>query len=107
MIGLVDCNNFFASCERVFNPALLGRPIVVLSNNDGCVIARSQEAKQLGIKMGVPFYQIKGLIEQESIAVFSSNYTLYGDLSRRVMAILAEQVPAIEVYSIDEAFVDL
>ena len=107
MIGLVDCNNFFASCERVFNPALLGRPIVVLSNNDGCVIARSQEAKQLGIKMGVPFYQIKALIEQESIAVFSSNYTLYGDLSRRVMAILAEQVPAIEVYSIDEAFVDL
>ena len=107
MIGLVDCNNFFASCERVFNPALRGRPIVVLSNNDGCVVARSQEVKQLGVKMGVPFYQIKELIAQENIAVFSSNYALYGDLSRRVMAILASQVPEIDVYSIDEAFIDL
>ena len=107
MIGLIDCNNFFASCERVFNPALNGRPIVVLSNNDGCVIARSEEVKLLGVKMGVPFYQIKELIKKEKIAVFSSNYTLYGDLSRRVMSILAEQVPDIDVYSIDEAFLDL
>ncbi len=107
MIGLIDCNNFFASCERVFNPTLEGRPIVVLSNNDGCVIARSQEVKDLGVKMGVPFYQLKDLIQQKNIAVFSSNYTLYGDLSRRVMSILAEQVPDIDVYSIDEAFLDL
>lgn len=107
MIGLIDCNNFFASCERVFNPALNGRPIVVLSNNDGCVIARSEEVKKLGVKMDVPFYQIKELIKRENIAVFSSNYTLYGDLSRRVMSILAEQVPEIDVYSIDEAFLDL
>ena len=107
MIGLIDCNNFFASCERVFNPALEGRPIVVLSNNDGCVIARSEEVKKLGVKMGVPFYQLKDLILQKNIAVFSSNYTLYGDLSRRVMSILAEQVPDIDVYSIDEAFLDL
>lgn len=107
MIGLVDCNNFFASCERVFNPSLNGRPIVVLSNNDGCVIARSEEVKKLGVRMGVPFYQIKELIRKENIAVFSSNYTLYGDLSRRVMSILAEQVPEIDVYSIDEAFLDL
>lgn len=107
MIGLIDCNNFFASCERVFNPTLEGRPIVVLSNNDGCVIARSQEVKELGVKMGIPFYQLKDIIRKENIAVFSSNYTLYGDLSRRVMSILAEQVPEIDVYSIDEAFLDL
>ena len=107
MIGLIDCNNFFASCERVFNPSLEGRPIVVLSNNDGCVIARSEEVKKLGVKMGVPFYQLKDLIHQKNIAVFSSNYVLYGDLSRRVMSILAEQVPDIDVYSIDEAFLDL
>ena len=107
MIGLIDCNNFFASCERVFNPNLDGKPIVVLSNNDGAIIARSEEAKRLGVKMGVPFYQIKDLIRQQNINVFSSNYTLYGDLSRRVMSILAEQVPEIDVYSIDEAFLDL
>ena len=107
MIGLIDCNNFFASCERVFNPSLEGRPIVVLSNNDGCVIARSEEVKKLGVKMGVPFYQLKDIIRKKNIAVFSSNYTLYGDLSRRVMSILAEQVPEIDVYSIDEAFLDL
>lgn len=107
MIGLIDCNNFFASCERVFNPSLNGRPIVVLSNNDGCVIARSEEVKKLGVKMGVPFYQIKELIRKENIAVFSSNYTLYGDLSRRVMSILSDQIPEIDVYSIDEAFLDL
>ena len=107
MIGLIDCNNFFASCERVFNPSLDGRPIVVLSNNDGCVIARSAEVKRLGVEMGVPFYQLRDLIHQKNIVVFSSNYTLYGDLSRRVMSILAEQVPDIDVYSIDEAFLDL
>lgn len=107
MVGLVDCNNFFASCERVFNPSLNGRPIVVLSNNDGCVIARNEEVKKLGVKMGVPFYQIKDLIKKENIAVFSSNYILYGDLSRHVMSILADQVPEIDIYSIDEVFLDL
>lgn len=107
MIGLVDCNNFFASCERVFNPNLEGKPIVVLSNNDGCVVARSNEVKKLGVKMGVPFYQIKDLVKQQNINVFSSNYTLYGDLSKRVMSILSEQAPEIDVYSIDEAFLDL
>lgn len=92
MFGLMDCNNFYASCERVFNPALNGKPIVVLSNNDGCVIARSNEAKALGIKMGVPAFQIKDDIQKYGISVFSSNYTLYGDMSGRVMSILAEQV---------------
>lgn len=107
MFGLVDCNNFYASCERVFNPSLNGKPIVVLSNNDGCVIARSNEAKVLGIKMGVPAYQIKDLVKQYDVAVFSSNYVLYGDMSGRVMSMLAELAPEIEVYSIDEAFLNL
>ena len=107
MFGLIYCNKFYSSCERVFNPALNGRPVVVLSNNDGCVIARSNEAKELGIKMGVPAYQIKSLIDSHGIAVFSSNYTLYGDMSGRVMSILTELAPEIEVYSIDEAFLDL
>lgn len=107
MYGLVDCNNFYASCERVFNPSLNGKPVVVLSNNDGCVIARSNEAKALGIKMGIPAYQIKDLISSHGVAVFSSNYTLYGDMSGRVMSMLAELSPEIEVYSIDEAFVNL
>ncbi len=107
MYGLADCNNFYASCERVFRPELNGRPIVVLSNNDGCVIARSNEAKALGIGMGVPAYQIKDEIEKYSIGVFSSNYTLYGDMSSRVMTILEQMAPGIEVYSIDEAFLDL
>ncbi|MBV4308796.1 Y-family DNA polymerase [Bacteroides thetaiotaomicron] len=107
MFGLIDCNNFYASCERVFNPALNGKPVIVLSNNDGCVIARSNEAKELGIKMGVPAYQIKNLIDSHGIAVFSSNYTLYGDMSGRVMSILTELAPEIEVYSIDEAFLNL
>ena len=102
----MDCNNFYASCERVFNPALNGKPIVVLSNNDGCVIARSNEAKALGIKMGVPAYQIKDLVSSHEVAVFSSNYTLYGDMSGRVMSILAGLAPEIEVYSIDEAFIN-
>lgn len=107
MYGLVDCNNFYASCERVFRPELNGKPIVVLSNNDGCVIARSNEVKQLGIKMGVPFYQIKDLVESKKIYAFSSNYTLYGDMSSRIMNMLADFTPNFEVYSIDEAFLDL
>lgn len=107
MFGLVDCNNFYASCERVFNPSLNGKPIVVLSNNDGCVIARSNEAKLLGIKMGVPAYQIKELVNTHGVTVFSSNYTLYGDMSGRVMLMLTELAPEIEVYSIDEAFLNL
>lgn len=107
MFGLVDCNNFYASCERVFNPSLNGKPVVVLSNNDGCVIARSNEAKMLGIKMGIPAYQIKDLVTNHQVHIFSSNYTLYGDMSARVMSLLAEMVPEIEIYSIDEAFINI
>lgn len=107
MYGLCDCNNFFASCERVFRPDLEGRPVVVLSNNDGCVIARSNEAKALGIRMGQPYYQIRELAARCGVEVFSSNYRLYGDMSRRVMATLRSMVPAAEIYSIDEAFIDL
>lgn len=107
MYALVDCNNFFASCERVFNPALWDQPIVVLSNNDGCVIARSNEAKKLGLKMGDPFFKVKDIIEKNGIHVFSSNYVLYGDMSSRVMKILSSFVKDVEVYSIDESFLDL
>ena len=107
MIALVDCNNFYASCERVFNPQLEKQPIVVLSNNDGCVIARSNEAKALGIKMGAPAFKMKTIFDHHKVHVFSSNFALYGDLSRRVMQILDEGSPAIEIYSIDEAFLDL
>lgn len=103
----MDCNNFYASCERVFNPSLNGKPVVVLSNNDGCVIARSNEAKALGIKMGVPAYQIKDLVSSNQVTAFSSNYTLYGDMSGRVMSMLAELAPELEVYSIDEAFLNM
>lgn len=106
MYGLADCNNFYASCERVFNPSLAGRPVVVLSNNDGCVIARSNEAKALGIEMGDPYFQIRELLRRNDVAVFSSNFVLYGDMSRRVMSLLKKFVPAIEVYSIDESFLD-
>ncbi len=105
--ALVDCNNFYASCERVFNPALRNLPVVVLSNNDGCIIARSTEAKQLGIKMGVPAFQIEKILTENQVAVFSSNYVLYGDLSMRVMNILGTFTPTMEIYSIDEAFLDL
>jgi DNA polymerase V len=105
--ALVDCNNFYASCERVFQPQLAATPIVVLSNNDGCVVARSEEAKALGIPMGEPLFQIRDLIRREGVRVFSSNYALYGDLSRRVMEILGQHCAAIEVYSIDEAFLRL
>ena len=106
MIGLIDCNNFYASCERVFNPALNGKPVIVLSNNDGCVIARSNESKALGIKMGTPYYQLLHEIKKHGIAVFSSNYALYGDISNRVMSIIAANVPELEVYSIDESFIN-
>ena len=105
--GLVDCNNFYASCERVFQPSLNGRPIVVLSNNDGCVVARSQEAKALGIKMGVPLFKIRDIVNRHEVVVRSSNYALYGDLSERVMSILAAAAPQQEIYSIDECFLDL
>ena len=106
MIALVDCNNFYASCERVFNPKLEKKPVVVLSNNDGCIIARSNEAKKLGIKMGEPAFKIKKTIEQHNINVFSTNFALYGDLSNRVMSVLKSEVNLIEIYSIDEAFLD-
>ena len=106
MYALVDCNNFYASCERVFQPKLTGKPIVVLSNNDGCVISRSYEAKSLGIPMGAPEFKIRHQLKQEKVQVFSSNYPLYGDLSNRVMKILEGFTPNIEVYSIDEAFLD-
>jgi len=107
MIALVDCNNFYASCERVFQPHLENKPIVVLSNNDGCVIARSNEAKALGIKMGVPAFKMQNIFDQKNVRVFSTNFALYGDLSNRVMQILSQEAPAIEVYSIDEAFLNL
>ena len=106
-LALVDCNNFFCSCERVFNPALVGKPVVVLSNNDGCIISRSEEAKALGIPMGAPLHEQEVVIRKHGVRVFSSNYTLYGDMSARVMSILREEVPAIEIYSIDEAFLGL
>ena len=107
VFALVDCNNFYASCERVFNPILEGKPIVVLSNNDGCVVARSNEAKALGIRMGVPEFQIRPLLRAHHVQVFSSNYTLYGDMSQRVMETLEPFCPDLEVYSIDEAFLSL
>ncbi|QES88915.1 Y-family DNA polymerase [Rhizosphaericola mali] len=106
MIGLVDCNNFYVSCERVFRPDLNGVPVVVLSNNDGCIISRSNEAKALGIKMGLPYYQLLELPYGKTVKVFSSNYTLYGSLSNRVHAILRRYVPTVEDYSIDESFLD-
>jgi DNA polymerase V len=107
IFALVDCNNFYASCERVFNPKLNGKPIVVLSNNDGCVVARSNEAKALGIAMGIPEFQIRPLLRAHQVQVFSSNYTLYGDMSQRVMETLEQFCPDLEIYSIDEAFLSL
>ena len=106
-IALIDCNSFYASCERVFNPKLLGKPIIVLSNNDGCVITRSTEAKALGIKMGEPYFKVKNVIKKNNVKVFSSNYALYGDMSQRVMEILLGFSPDVEIYSIDEAFLSL
>lgn len=107
MYALVDCNNFYASCEKLFRPDLKNQPIVVLSNNDGCIVARSKEAKALGIQMGVPYFQAKHLIQKHGVTVFSSNYELYADISHRVMATLAALAPSVEIYSIDEAFIDL
>ena len=104
-IALIDCNNFYASCERVFNPKLKNKPIVVLSNNDGCIIARSNEAKNLGIKMGEPLFKCKSIIKSNKVNIFSSNYTLYADMSNRVMNIIKDQFLNTEIYSIDEAFI--
>jgi DNA polymerase V len=106
MYALVDCNNFYASCERVFQPQFNNKPLVILSNNDGCVIARSEEAKALGVAMGVPEHKVRPLLKEHNIKVFSSNYPLYGDLSNRVMKILEQFTPAVEVYSIDESFMN-
>jgi DNA polymerase V len=107
MLALVDCNNFYESCERVFDPSLRTRPVVVLSNNDGCIVARSAEAKALGLKMGEPYFKVRELLERHKVAVFSSNYTLYGDMSQRVMKTLQQFSPEVEIYSIDEAFLNL
>ncbi|WAC07957.1 MAG: Y-family DNA polymerase [Thermodesulfobacteriota bacterium] len=106
-IALVDCDNFYVSCERVFNPHLKNEPVLVLSNNDGCIVARSQEAKALGVPMGAPFFQYQKLIQDHKVKVYSSNYALYGDMSKRVMETLKRFSPKVEVYSIDEAFLDL
>ena len=107
IFGLADCNNFYVSCEHVFQPDLARRPVIVLSNNDGCVVARSPEAKRLGIAMGVPLFQVRSIVERHDVEVMSSNYALYGDLSERVMSLFAAAAPRIEVYSIDECFLDL
>ena len=107
VFALIDCNAFYVSCERVFNPKLNNRPVVALSNNDGCIISRSKEAKALGIKMGVPLFKVKDIVEKEKVVVFPSNYTLYADMSRRVMNIISSSSPYTEIYSIDEAFVEL
>ena len=107
MYALVDCNNFYCSCEKVFNPKLEGRPVIILSNNDGCAISRSEEAKAIGIPMAAPVFMMKKLIDKHNVAVFSSNYTLYGDMSQRIMGTLASFAQKLEAYSIDEAFLDL
>lgn len=107
MYALVDCNNFYVSCERLFRPDLKGRPVVVLSNNDGCAVSRSQEAKDLGVAMGQPWFQLQELAKRHGIVAFSSNYALYADLSERVMSVLRDMAPRIEVYSIDESFLDI
>ena len=106
-IALVDCNSFYVSCERLFNPKIQKKAVVVLSNNDGCVISRSREAKDLGIKMGEPYFKVKDLVKRNKVEVYSSNYALYGDISRRVMKVLKTFSPKVEIYSIDEAFIDL
>ena len=107
VFALVDCNSFYASCERVFNPKIQNKPVVVLSNNDGCIVARTNEAKALGIKMGEPLFKARKIIEKNNVKVFSSNYTLYGSMSNRVMKILEQLFPNIEIYSIDEAFMEI
>jgi len=107
LFALADCNNFYVSCERAFNPKLAGKPVVVLSNNDGCVIARSNEAKALGIGMGTPLFKIQDIVKKQGVHVYSSNYALYGDMSRRVIEVLSQFAPDVEIYSIDEAFLNL
>jgi DNA polymerase V len=107
LIALVDANNFYVSCERVFRPDLVSKPVAVLSNNDGCIVARSQEVKDFGVKMGVPLFQIQQLVDRHNVQLFSSNYALYADMSARVMSTLEEFAPSLEIYSIDEAFLDL
>ena len=107
MFALADCNNFFVSCERVFRPDLQGKPVIVLSSNDGCAVARSNEAKALGIKMGAPLFKIRDIVERHNVTVFSGNMALYGDMSQRVQWVLEEYAPSVEVYSIDECFLDL
>jgi DNA polymerase V len=107
MYALVDCNNFFVSCERVFRPSLIGRPVIVLSSNDGCAVARSNEAKALGIAMGAPLFKMKNLVAEHGVECISGNLSFYGEMSQRVMSILRDMAPSIEVYSIDEAFLDL
>lgn len=104
LIGLLDCNNFFVSCERLFRPDLIGKPVLVLSSNDGCVVARSQEVKDIGVSMGVPYFQIKDMVKKHDITVFSSHFSLYRDVSRRVFAVMRAELPMVEQYSIDEAF---
>ena len=106
MFALIDCNNFYVSCERVFNPSLEKKPVVVLSNNDGCAISRSNEAKALGIPMGAPAFKFQKIFRKHNVEVFSSNFPLYGDMSSRVMSILSRFTPNIEIYSIDEAFLE-
>ena len=106
-IALVDCNSFYVSCERLFNPSIIKKPVIVLSSNDGCVISRSTEAKALGIKMGEPYFKVEKIIKKNDVKVFSSNYSLYGDISRRVMKTLKQFSPQMEIYSIDEAFLNL
>ncbi len=106
-IALVDCNSFYVSCERLFNPSIIKRPVIVLSSNDGCVISRSTEAKALDIKMGEPYFKVKKIVEKNNVKVFSTNFSLYGDISRRVMKTLKQFSPQIEIYSIDEAFLNL
>ncbi|WP_240635377.1 Y-family DNA polymerase [Hymenobacter rigui] len=107
MYALVDCNNFYVSCERVFRPDLEGQPVVVLSNNDGCIISRSAEAKDLGLRMGAAYFQVQPELQRHGVQVFSSNYALYGDISGRIMRYLASVAPVAEVYSIDECFLQL
>ena len=107
MIALLDCNNFYVSCERLFNPKLVGKPVVVLSNNDGCIISRSDEAKNIGIKMGEPLFKIKDKLTNNKVVVCSSNYSVYGDISNRIMNILKNNFDKVEIYSIDEAFFSL
>ena len=106
-IALVDCNSFYVSCERLFNPSLIKKPVVVLSSNDGCIISRSTEAKALGIKMGEPYFKVKRIVKENDVKIFSTNFALYGDISRRVMKTLKQFSPQMEIYSIDEAFLDL